>query len=144
MPFTEPHPGMPSGSVNPNDPSGQSGSNPGATQTAESSTTSSLMMSGNGHPAIGSDGSTAGSLPQEETSLQLAGALARMPVNLTVAIPVRNFRVRNLLAMVSGLVVETQWGHGEDLPLASGEVQLAWAEFEVVDTRLAVRVTRLG
>jgi len=67
-----------------------------------------------------------------------------MPVGLNVAIPVREFRVRNLLAMQAGEVIETQWANGEDLPLTSGEVQLAWSEFEVVDTRLAVRVTRLA
>uniref|UniRef100_E6PZG4 Surface presentation of antigens (SPOA) protein n=1 Tax=mine drainage metagenome TaxID=410659 RepID=E6PZG4_9ZZZZ len=57
--------------------------------------------------------------------------------------PVRTFRVRNLLAMMPGTMVETQWGHGEDLPLAAGDIQLAWSEFEVVDRRLAVRITRL-
>jgi flagellar motor switch protein FliN/FliY len=46
--------------------------------------------------------------------------------------------------MVPGEVIETQWGHGEDLPLSSGEVQLAWTEFEVVDAKLAVRITRLA
>ncbi len=35
-------------------------------------------------------------------------------------------------------------GHGEDVPLSAGDVQLAWSEFEVVDTQLAVRVTRLA
>jgi flagellar motor switch protein FliN/FliY len=40
-------------------------------------------------------------------------------------------------------LVETQWGHGEDVPLAAGQVQLGWSEFEVVDSRLGVRVTRL-
>jgi flagellar motor switch protein FliN/FliY len=65
-------------------------------------------------------------------------------VGVAVTVPVREFRVRNLLAMEPGAVIETQWGHGEDLPLASGDVQLAWSEFEVVDTRLAVRVTRLA
>jgi flagellar motor switch protein FliN/FliY len=67
----------------------------------------------------------------------------RLPVPLIVSVPLREFRVRNLLAICAGTVVETQWGHGEDIPLASGDVQLAWTEFEVVDTRLAVRVTRL-
>lgn len=67
-----------------------------------------------------------------------------LPVGVSVAIPVRNFRVRNLLAMCAGAVLETQWAHGEDMPLASGNVQLAWTEFEVIDTQLAVRVTRLA
>jgi hypothetical protein len=60
-----------------------------------------------------------------------------------VAIPLRGFRVRNLLALDTGTVVESQWGPGEDVPLGSGDVQLAWSEFEVVDTQLAVRLTRL-
>jgi flagellar motor switch protein FliM len=65
-------------------------------------------------------------------------------VELDVAIPVREFRVRNLLALESGQVIETQWAHGEDMPLASGDVQLAWSEFEVVESQLAVRITRLA
>jgi flagellar motor switch/type III secretory pathway protein FliN len=68
---------------------------------------------------------------------------ARLPVELDVAIPLRGFRVRNLLALDTGTVVESQWGQGDDVPLGSGDVQLAWSEFEVVDTELAVRLTRL-
>jgi flagellar motor switch protein FliM len=65
-------------------------------------------------------------------------------VQLGVSIPVREFRVRQLLALAPGQVIETRWNHGDDLPLAAGEVQLAWSEFEVVETRLAARVTRLA
>lgn len=70
--------------------------------------------------------------------------VALLPVELDVTVPVREFRVRNLLALEPGQLIESQWGHGEDVPLASGEVQLAWTEFEVIDTQLAVRVTRLA
>ena len=70
--------------------------------------------------------------------------VALLPVELDVAVPVRDFRVCNLLALERGQVIETQWGHGEDVPLASGQVQLAWSEFEVVDNQLGVRVTRLA
>jgi flagellar motor switch protein FliN/FliY len=73
----------------------------------------------------------------------LTGATARLPVELDVAIPVREFRVRNLLTLEPGQVIETDWAHGEDMPLSAGDVQLAWSEFEVVDSQLAVRVTRL-
>ena len=68
---------------------------------------------------------------------------ARLPVEVDVAIPLRGFRVRNLLALDTGTVIESQWIQGEDVPLGSGDVQLAWSEFEVVDTKLAVRLTRL-
>jgi len=82
--------------------------------------------------------------PESEGALQLTAAMARMPVALSVVVPVREFRVRSLLAMVPGAVIETHWAQGDDLPLCSANVQLAWSEFEVVDTRLAVRVTRLA
>ncbi len=76
--------------------------------------------------------------------LRLSPQQARLPVGLQVAVPVREFRVRHLLAIAPGEVIETRWGTSEDLPLSSGGVQLAWTEFEVADTRLAVRVTRLA
>jgi flagellar motor switch/type III secretory pathway protein FliN len=67
-----------------------------------------------------------------------------LPVELDVAVPVREFRVRNLLALDPGTVIESRWNHGNDMPLAAGEVKLAWTEFEVIEARLAVRVTRLA
>ena len=81
----------------------------------------------------------------EEGDLMLrSGPIARLPVELDVAIPVREFRVRNLLALEPGQLIETQWTQGTDMPLSAGDVQLAWSEFEVVDSQLAVRVTRLA
>lgn len=82
--------------------------------------------------------------PREPVPLPLTPLIARMPVDLQVIVPIRDFRVRRLLALAPGAVIETQWGNGDDLPLSSGDVQLAWTEFEVVDSRLAVRVTRLA
>jgi flagellar motor switch protein FliN/FliY len=79
----------------------------------------------------------------EEGGLVLTIPLARLPVELDVSVPVRGFRVRNLLTLETGHLIESEWGHGEDVPLAAGRVQLAWTEFEVMDTELAVRLTRL-
>jgi hypothetical protein len=79
-----------------------------------------------------------------EGQLLLSAPLARMPVELDVAIPIPDFRVRNLLALVPGQLIESRWGNGVDVPLSSGAVQLAWTEFEVVESQLAVRITRLG
>jgi hypothetical protein len=92
------------------------------------------------------EAATDGEIKTEEDAelMRLPGPMERLPVGLLVSVPVRDFRVRNLLAMAPDELIETQWGHGEDLPLSSGEVQLAWSEFEVVDARLAVRVTRLA
>ena len=74
---------------------------------------------------------------------ELVGPLALLPVELDVSIPVRQFRVRNLLALEPGALIETQWHNGEDVPLAATNVHLAWCEFEVLDTDLAVRITRI-
>jgi len=81
--------------------------------------------------------------PSEQESTSLSAPLARLPVELEVAIPLREFRVRNLLNLATEQVIETQWAPDEDMPLAAGEVQLAWSEFEVIDSNLAVRITRL-
>jgi flagellar motor switch protein FliM len=83
-------------------------------------------------------------LDQQADQLVLNAPLGRMPVELDVAIPIPDFRVRDLLALVAGQLIESEWGHGEDVPLACGHVQVAWTEFEVIETQLAVRVTRLG
>lgn len=83
--------------------------------------------------------------PAELTDLPpLSAPFSLLPVELDVAVPVRQFRVRNLLALEPGQLIESQWGNGEDVPLASGDVQLAWTEFEVIETQLAVRITRLA
>jgi hypothetical protein len=81
---------------------------------------------------------------QKAEAIGLTSQVARLPVELDVSVPVRSFRVRNLLALEPNQVIESAWGHGDDLPLAAGDVQLAWTEFEVIDTLLAVRLTRLA
>ena len=70
--------------------------------------------------------------------------LSRIPMRLTAGVPVPGFKVRDLLAMRAGSVVETAWPSTEDVPLRMGDVQLSWSEFEVVEGRMAVRLTRLG
>ncbi|MGB6191114.1 MAG: FliM/FliN family flagellar motor C-terminal domain-containing protein [Terracidiphilus sp.] len=97
-------------------------------------------------PATASEPPALVSTPQPlgPERLSLTPPLTRLPVELDVAVPVRAFRVRNLIGLESGQVVETQWEDTGDLPLAAGDVQLAWSEFEVVDTRMAVRITRLA
>jgi flagellar motor switch/type III secretory pathway protein FliN len=80
----------------------------------------------------------------EETGLiERQSVEARLPVQLDVGIPIRDFRVKHLLVLEPGSLIESSWVPGEDVPVASGDVQLAWSEFEVVDTHLAVRLTRL-
>ncbi len=80
----------------------------------------------------------------DPADITINASVARIPIELDVAIPVKAFRVRNLLALEPGQVVETQWADGADMPLAARQVQLAWSEFEVIDKKLVVRLTRLA
>jgi flagellar motor switch protein FliN/FliY len=80
----------------------------------------------------------------DETKLiELNPTVSRLPIEIDVCVPVRNFRVRNLLALEQGQVIESSWQQGDDLPLGARGAQLAWSEFEVIDQKLAVRITRL-
>src|SRR5690348_8301326 len=70
--------------------------------------------------------------------------LAGLPMQLDVMIPVPSFRVQDLLALEKGAVLETGWPYTDDVPVWCGGSQLVWSEFEVIDEKLAMRVTRLG
>ncbi len=67
-----------------------------------------------------------------------------LPVKLESNIPLREFRVRNLLALAPGQTIESDWPVTEDVPLKIGKVKLFWCEFEVVDQKIALRMTRLN
>ncbi|HMD22137.1 MAG TPA: FliM/FliN family flagellar motor C-terminal domain-containing protein [Alloacidobacterium sp.] len=81
--------------------------------------------------------------PPEPARVALSTLAAKLPLQLDLLVPLPSFRVQNLLSLEKGQVIETAWPHTEDLPLWSGGVHLVWTEFEVVDQKLAVRVTRL-
>lgn len=81
--------------------------------------------------------------PGVEGVLLINPLVARLPVEIDVAVPVRGFRVQNLLTLSVGAVIASKWLNGDDLPLATRGAQLAWTEFEVIDQLLAVRITRL-
>lgn len=81
---------------------------------------------------------------EEEEQGEMTGPLSLLPIEMDVSIPIRDFRVRNLLALEPGSLLESVWHNGDDVPLAASDVQLAWCEFEVIDTDLAVRITRLS
>lgn len=79
----------------------------------------------------------------EDTALLLESPLSTLPVQLDVCIPLPSFRVADLVALKPGRVLESVWGSTDDVPLWCGHVQMVWTEFEVVDQKIAVRVTRL-
>ena len=114
------------------------------TQAPLSAPTSELLRSAETSQVPEKEALSSSSVPMAQEPSTLSPLIARLPVELEVAIPVRDFRVRSLLSLEKGKVIKTQWGHGDDLPLAAGNVQLAWSEFEVIEARLAVRVTRVA
>jgi flagellar motor switch protein FliN/FliY len=70
--------------------------------------------------------------------------ISRMPAKLTVSIPLKRFKVKDLLNLASGQTIESAWPETEDVPLKTGELQLCWGEFEVVERNMALRLTRLA
>jgi flagellar motor switch protein FliM len=70
--------------------------------------------------------------------------LAQLRVTVQASVPLNRFRVRDLLAMKVGQVFESLSSATEDVPVRAGQSQLGWSEFEVLEQRMALRLTRLG
>ena len=70
--------------------------------------------------------------------------LQRLPMRLTAGVPLPRLTVRALVGLAAGQVLESTWPVATDVSLRAGAVQLSWAEFEVVEDRMAVRLTRLA
>ena len=89
------------------------------------------------------------SATDEQAAVEPAGAgldsrLEHLRMQLDVMVRVRSLRVGDLLALAQGTVLGTVHEHSQDLPVRCGGALLMWAEFEVVEQKLAVRVTRLA
>lgn len=84
----------------------------------------------------------------DAASLSLRRAIeervTQAPLRLEICLPIRGLRVKDVLALRKGAIFETQWPADEDIPGDCGGQQLVWTEFEVIDKKLAVRVTRLA
>ncbi|HEV2709762.1 MAG TPA: FliM/FliN family flagellar motor C-terminal domain-containing protein [Edaphobacter sp.] len=69
--------------------------------------------------------------------------LSRLAVTMAVAVPLLRFKVQDLLGLKEGQVFESASPETEDVPLKVGDVQLGCTEFEVVEQKIALRLTRL-
>jgi len=67
-----------------------------------------------------------------------------LPCLLTVEISVPGFTVADLVHLESGRVIASRWTVGQDVPFRINDDLIAWSEFEVVQNRLAVRLTELA
>jgi len=62
----------------------------------------------------------------------------------TAEVAVPKFTVGDLLSLRKGSVVLTATPVANDIPLRVNKILLGWARFEVVNDRLAVRITELA
>jgi len=63
---------------------------------------------------------------------------------LAVELAVPGVKVRDLMSMRSGTVINSRWQLSADVPLRVNGELIAWSEFEVVGKKLAVRITELA
>lgn len=66
-----------------------------------------------------------------------------LPCNLDVALDVPHFTVRDLLSISVNSLVDTRRREGAHVPVLVNGVMVGWAEFDVIDGRLAVRMTEM-
>lgn len=85
--------------------------------------------------------------PEAPIADPLAARWARveaLPCLLTIEISVPGFTVGDLVHLGLGRVIATSWTVGQDVPLRVNGELIAWSEFEVVQNRLAARLTELA
>lgn len=70
-------------------------------------------------------------------------AALELRCQLFVALDVPHFTIRDLLALSANSVVDTRRREGAHVPVLVNSVMVAWAEFDVIDGRLAVRMTEM-
>ncbi|HVP63412.1 MAG TPA: FliM/FliN family flagellar motor C-terminal domain-containing protein [candidate division Zixibacteria bacterium] len=70
--------------------------------------------------------------------------LRELDCTLTLEIPVPHFTVSMLLSLSPGDLVNSEWLQGTDVPVHVNGRLIGWTEFEVMDDRLAVRMTELA
>jgi flagellar motor switch protein FliN/FliY len=66
-----------------------------------------------------------------------------LPCQLYVALEVPHFTIRDLLCLRANSVVDTRRREGAHVPVLVNSVMVGWAEFDVIDGRLAVRMTEM-
>ena len=66
-----------------------------------------------------------------------------LPCQLWVALEVPHFTVRDLLSLGANSLVDTERREGAHVPVLVNSVMVGWAEFDVIDGRLAVRMTEM-
>jgi flagellar motor switch protein FliN/FliY len=66
-----------------------------------------------------------------------------LPCHLQVELAVPGFTIRDLLSLEVDSIVDTQRREGAHVPVKANGIMVAWAEFDVMEDRLAVRLTEI-
>ena len=66
-----------------------------------------------------------------------------LPCQLNVALEVPRFTVRDLLSLSVNSLVDTRRREGAHVPVLVNSVMVGWAEFDVIEGQLAVRMTEM-
>lgn len=66
-----------------------------------------------------------------------------LPCELSVGLEVPHFTIRDLLGLDINSLVDTGRREGAHVPVLVNRVMVGWAEFDVIDSRLAVRMTEM-
>ena len=85
-------------------------------------------------------GSTAPALLRPENW----SAFQMLPCQISLEIPIPDFTVAGLLSLSVNDVINTHWLQGSDVPLKVNGRVIGWTVFEVIDDRLAARLTQLA
>ncbi len=70
--------------------------------------------------------------------------LSQIPERVIAYIPLPRFTVRQLLELQTGSVIRSASLTSDLVPMKIGLVRLVWGEFEMIDHKLALRVTKLA
>jgi len=82
--------------------------------------------------------------PAPESTNRPIAAYHWLRCRTTAEVPVPKFTVGDLLKLREGSVVQTTTRVADDVPLRINTTLLGWGRFEVVEDRLAVRITELA
>jgi len=66
-----------------------------------------------------------------------------LPCELCVALDVPHFTIRDLLSLSVNSLVDSRRREGAHVPVRVNGIMVGWAEFDVIDGKLAVRLTEM-
>jgi flagellar motor switch/type III secretory pathway protein FliN len=79
--------------------------------------------------------------PPSVQAEDLLDTMPWLPCNISLELPVVRFTIGDLLNLTTGSVVATACHQTSDVPVRVNGLLIGWTEFEVIEDRLAARIT---